>query len=106
MARMKDLVTRARGGRLRGRELTEGTLTVTNLGEQGAEAVYGVIYPPQVALVGFGRVADRPWAIDGLLGVRPVTTVTLSADHRASDAMTGARLLAAIDRHLQHPEEL
>ncbi|MBF4766745.1 2-oxo acid dehydrogenase subunit E2 [Nocardioides agariphilus] len=106
MARMKDLVTRARGGRLRGRELTEGTLTVTNLGEQGVEAVYGVIYPPQVALVGFGRVADRPWAIDGLLGVRPVTTVTLSADHRASDAMTGARLLAAIDRHLQHPEEL
>ena len=79
---------------------------MTNLGEQGVEAVYGVIYPPQVALVGFGRVADRPWAIDGLLGVRPVTTVTLSADHRASDAMTGARLLAAIDRHLQHPEEL
>ena len=106
MTRMKDLVTRARGGRLRGRELTEATLTVTNLGEQGAEVVYGVIYPPQVALVGFGRVADRPWAVDGLLGVRPVTTVTLSADHRASDAMTGARLLAAIDRNLQHPEEL
>jgi len=106
MARMKDLVTRARGGRLRGRELTEGTITVTNLGDQGVEAVYGVIYPPQVALVGFGRVADRPWAVDGLLGVRPVTTATLSADHRASDAMTGGRLLAAIDRHLQHPEEL
>jgi pyruvate dehydrogenase E2 component (dihydrolipoamide acetyltransferase) len=106
MTRMKDLVTRARGGRLRGRELTEGTITVTNLGEQGVESVYGVIYPPQVALVGFGRVAERPWAVDGLLGVRAVTTVTLSADHRASDAMTGGRLLAAIDRHLQHPEEL
>jgi pyruvate dehydrogenase E2 component (dihydrolipoamide acetyltransferase) len=106
MARMKDLVARARGGRLRGRELTEGTLTVTNLGEQGVEAVYGVIFPPQVALVGFGRIADRPWAVDGLLGVHPVTTVTLAADHRASDAMTGARFLAAIDQHLQHPEEL
>jgi pyruvate dehydrogenase E2 component (dihydrolipoamide acetyltransferase) len=106
MTRMKDLVARARGGRLRGRELTEGTLTVTNLGDQGVEVVYGVIYPPQVALVGFGRVAERPWAVDGLLGVRPVTTVTLAADHRASDAMTGGRLLAAIDRHLQHPEEL
>jgi len=106
MARMKDLVGRARGGRLRGRELTEGTLTVTNLGEQGVEAVYGVIYPPQVALVGFGRVADRPWAVDGLLGVRPLTTMTLSADHRATDAMTGARFLAAVDHHLQHPEEL
>jgi pyruvate dehydrogenase E2 component (dihydrolipoamide acetyltransferase) len=106
MARMKDLVSRARRGRMRGRELTEGTVTVTNLGEQGVEAVYGVIYPPQVALVGFGRIADRPWAIDGLLGVRPLTTLTLSADHRASDAMTGARFLARIDDHLQHPEEL
>jgi pyruvate dehydrogenase E2 component (dihydrolipoamide acetyltransferase) len=106
MATMKDLVTRARGGRLRGRELTEGTLTVTNLGEQGVEAVYGVIYPPQVALVGFGTIAERPWAVDGLLGVRPLTTMTLSADHRATDAMTGARFLAAVDHHLQHPEEL
>ena len=106
MSRMKDLVTRARGGHLRGRELTEGTLTVTNLGDQGVEAVYGVIYPPQVALVGFGRIAERPWAVDGLLGVRPLTTLTLSADHRASDAMTGARFLARIDDHLQHPEEL
>ena len=106
MAQMKDLVTRARRGRLRGRELTEGTLTVTNLGEQGVEAVYGVIYPPQVALVGFGRIAERPWSVDGMLGVRPLTTLTLSADHRASDAMTGARFLARVDDHLQHPEEL
>ena len=103
---MRDLVTRARGGRLRGAELTDPTLTVTNLGEQGVEAVYGVIYPPQVALVGFGRVADRPWAVDGLLGVRPIVTLTLAADHRASDAMTGGRFLAAVDDHLQHPEEL
>ncbi len=106
MAQIKDLVSRSRGGRLRGRELTEGTLTVTNLGEQGVESVYGVIYPPQVALVGYGRIVERPWAVDGLLGVRPVTTVTLSADHRASDAMTGARFLARIEDHLQHPEGL
>jgi pyruvate dehydrogenase E2 component (dihydrolipoamide acetyltransferase) len=106
MATMKDLVTRARGGRLRGREVTEGTLTVTNLGEQGVEAVFGVIYPPQVALVGFGRIAERPWAVDGLLGVRPLVTMTLSGDHRATDAMTGGRFLTAVDHHLQHPEEL
>ena len=106
MAGMRDLVTRARAGRLRGAELTDPTLTVTNLGEQGVEAVYGVIYPPQVALVGFGRVVERPWAVDGLLGVHPVTTVTLSADHRATDGFTGGRFLAALDELLQHPEEL
>jgi pyruvate dehydrogenase E2 component (dihydrolipoamide acetyltransferase) len=106
MAGMRDLVTRARAGGLRGAELTDPTLTVTNLGEQGVEAVYGVIYPPQVALVGFGRVLERPWAVDGLLGVHPVTTVTLSADHRATDGFTGGRFLAALDELLQHPEEL
>jgi pyruvate dehydrogenase E2 component (dihydrolipoamide acetyltransferase) len=106
MAGMRDLVTRARGGRLRGAELTDPTLTVTNLGDQGVEAVYGVIYPPQVALVGFGRVVERPWAVDGLLGVHPVTTATLSADHRATDGFAGGRFLAALDELLQNPEEL
>jgi pyruvate dehydrogenase E2 component (dihydrolipoamide acetyltransferase) len=106
MRQMRDLVTRARAGRLRGSELTDATITVTNLGDQGVEAVHGVIYPPQVALVGFGRVVERPWAIDGLLGVRPVTTLTLAGDHRATDGFTGARLLADIDDRLHHPEEL
>ncbi|MER6750457.1 2-oxo acid dehydrogenase subunit E2 [Streptomyces fungicidicus] len=86
--------------------MSDATLTVTNLGDQGVETVFGVIHPPQVALVGFGRVADRPWAVDGLLGVRPVVTVTLSADHRATDGAVGARYLTAVDRLLQTPEEL
>ena len=106
MARMRDLVARARTGRLRGSELSDPTITVTNLGEQGVEAVHGVIYPPQVALVGFGRVTERPWAVDGLIGVRPLTTLTLAGDHRATDGFTGARFLADIDRRLQQPEEL
>jgi len=106
MARMRDLVTRARAGRLRGAELTDPTLTVTNLGDQGVESVYGVIYPPQVALVGFGTVVERPVAVDGLLGIHPVTQLTLSADHRATDGFTGGRFLAAIDELLQHPEKL
>ncbi|WGY04537.1 dihydrolipoamide acetyltransferase family protein [Nocardioides sp. QY071] len=106
MAALRDLVTRARTGRLRAAELSDPTLTVTNLGDQGADSVHGVIYPPQVALVGFGRVADRPWAVEGLLGVRPSTTVTLAADHRATDGFTGSRFLALVDHHLQHPEDL
>ncbi|MFI0504461.1 dihydrolipoamide acetyltransferase family protein [Streptomyces albogriseolus] len=106
MSALKDLVSRARTGRLRGSEVSGATLTVTNLGDQGVETVFGVVHPPQVALVGFGRVVDRPWAVDGLLGVRPVVTVTLSADHRATDGAVGARYLTAVDRMLQNPEKL
>ena len=106
MAGMRDIVTRARAGRLRRAELSDPTITVTNLGEQGVESVHGVIYPPQVALVGFGRIAERPWAVDGLLGVRPLTVATLAADHRATDGFTGGRFLAAVDERLQHPEDL
>ena len=106
MARMRDLVTRARNGRLRGAELTDATITVTNLGDQGVESVYGVIYPPQVALVGFGRITDRPVAVGGLVGARPVVITTLAADHRATDGYTGARYLTTISDLLQQPEEL
>ena len=106
MARMKDLVTRARSGRLRASEMSDSTITVTNLGDQGAQLVHGVIYPPQVALVGYGRIVERPWATGGLLGIRPTVTVTLAADHRVSDGHRGGLLLAAIEGHLQRPEEL
>ncbi|MEV0970860.1 dihydrolipoamide acetyltransferase family protein [Microtetraspora glauca] len=106
MAALKDLAARARTGRLRGSEMTEATITVTNLGDQGVESVQGVIYPPQVALVGFGKILERPWAVDGLLGVRPVVTVTLAADHRATDGYTGGRFLALIERLLNEPETL
>lgn len=106
MSALKDLLVRARTGRLRGSELSGATITVTNLGEQGVESVTGVIFPPQVALLGFGKIVERPWAVNGLLGVRPVVTATLAADHRATDGHTGARLLETVDRLLQHPEEL
>ena len=79
---------------------------MTNLGDQGVETVFGVIYPPQVALVGFGRVVERPWAQGGMLGVRPVVTATLSADHRVSDGHRGGVFLAAIARLLSKPEKL
>jgi pyruvate dehydrogenase E2 component (dihydrolipoamide acetyltransferase) len=106
MSALRDLVSRARAGKLRGSEMADPTITVTNLGDQGVEAVYGVIYPPQVALVGFGRVTERPWAAGGMVGARPVVTATLAADHRASDGHRGGLFLAAIDRLLQQPEAL
>ena len=106
MRDLKDLVKRARAGILRSSEISDPTITVTSLGEQGVETVFGVIYPPQVALVGFGKISQQPWAADGMLGVRPVIQASLAADHRASDGHRGGRFLAAIDRLLQEPEKL
>ncbi len=106
MGRLRDLVGRARAGRLQRAEMADPTITVTNLGDLGVESVFGVIYPPQVALVGFGRIVEQPWAHEGLLGVRSVITATLSADHRVSDGLRGSRYLARVDELLQKPEEL
>ena len=106
MTALRDLVQRARAGGLRSSELTDPTVTVTSLGERGAESVYGVIYPPQVAIVGFGRVVERPAVVGGQVVARPQVAVTLAADHRASDGHLGGQLLAAIDRALQSPEAL
>lgn len=82
------------------------TYAVTSLGEQGVETVFGVIYPPQVALVGFGKIVERPWIVDGQAVARPVVTATLSADHRVSDGHRGGLFLAALDRLLQEPDRL
>ena len=106
MAALRDLVRRARTGGLRSSELTDPTITVTNLGDGGVPTVYGVIYPPQVALVGFGTVTERPWAAGGMLGARRSVDATLAADHRATDGISGAAFLNAVDRHLQTPEQL
>jgi pyruvate dehydrogenase E2 component (dihydrolipoamide acetyltransferase) len=101
---LQDLIPRARAGRLRSSEMTDATLTVTSLGDRGVETVFGVIYPPQVALVGFGRIAEQPWAEDGMVGARPVVTASLAGDHRATDGATGARFLEALDQRLRRPE--
>ena len=106
MSDLRDLVNRARAGRLRAQEMGGATLTVTNLGERGVETVFGVIVPPQVALVGIGAIHDEPWAEDGLLGVRPVVHASLAADHRATDGLTGARFLEALAVVLSKPEDL
>lgn len=106
MEAMRDVVQRARAGGLRSSELTDPTVTVTNLGERGADSVLGVIYPPQVALIGFGRVAPRPWVHEGQLAVRQLVQASLAADHRASDGHLGGQLLAAIDAALQRPDTL
>jgi pyruvate dehydrogenase E2 component (dihydrolipoamide acetyltransferase) len=106
MARMRDLIQRTRAGRIRSSELSEPTITVSSLGERGVEALYGIIYPPQVAIVGLGKVVQRPWVIDGAIGPRSVVTLTLSGDHRVTDGHAGALFLAEIGKLLQEPDKL
>ncbi|MCW3148133.1 2-oxo acid dehydrogenase subunit E2 [Stutzerimonas stutzeri] len=106
MTELSDLVQRARSGSLRSSEMSDATLTVTQLGEQGVDSVFGVIYPPQVALVGVGRIVERPWVEAGELCVMPTVVLSLAADHRVSDGHYGARFLAEVRRLLQSPESL
>jgi len=106
MDRMRDLVQRTRAGRLRSSEMADPTITVSSMGERGVEVLYGVIYPPQVAIVGIGKVVTRPWAIDGAIGPRATATITLAADHRVSDGHAGALFLAEIGKLLQEPDRL
>jgi pyruvate dehydrogenase E2 component (dihydrolipoamide acetyltransferase) len=107
MKALADLVRRARAGSLRSSEMSDPTITVSNLGEGGVESVYPIIYPPQVAIVGFGTLAPRPWvAPDGGLHVAPTVVASLGADHRVSDGHRGALFLAELARRLQEPEKL
>jgi pyruvate dehydrogenase E2 component (dihydrolipoamide acetyltransferase) len=106
MKNFRDLVKRARAGSLRSSELSEPTITVTSLGERGAESVFGIIYPPQVAIIGFGRPIECPRTVEGQVVFRPAIKATLSADHRVSDGHRGSLFLSAVDRLLQDPGKL
>ena len=106
MRELADLVKRARAGSLRSSEMSDPTVTVTNLGEQSVQSVLGVIYPPQVALVGLGQIAMRPWVDSGQLVAAPLLCATLAADHRASDGHRGALFLAELREVLQQPHTL
>ncbi len=106
MSELSDLVERARAGSLRSSEMSDPTITITNLGELGVDSVFGVIYPPQVALVGFGAARPRVRAVDGGIRIVDAVEASLSADHRVSDGHRGARFLSAIAELLQQPQRL
>lgn len=106
MKAMRDLIARVRAGRFRARELSEATITLSSLGDRGADQLYGVIYPPQVAIVGIGTPAMRPWVEGAKVVPRLTALITLAADHRVSDGRRGALFLSTIARHLQEPDTL
>lgn len=106
MERLRDMVGRVRAGRFRARELSDTTITLTSLGDRGVRQITGVIFPPQVAIIGIGTPGWHPAIIDGKVVPRRTSEITLAADHRVSDGHRGARFLRAIIDHLQHPERL
>lgn len=106
MERLNDLIPRARAFKLRSSELSKSTFTITSIGEGGADKVYGVIYPPQVGIVGFGEIRDEAIVAEGMIGIKPVVDVTLAADHRATDGLIGSKFLASLNKYLQNPENL
>lgn len=105
MESLNDIIPRARALRLRSSELSDSTITITSIGEGGADLVYGLIYPPQVAIIGFGSISEQAFAENGLLGVRPMIQVSLAGDHRATDGLIGSRFLVSLNNFLQNPEE-
>jgi pyruvate dehydrogenase E2 component (dihydrolipoamide acetyltransferase) len=106
MGDFRALVTRARAGRLRASELAAPTIILTSLGEGVVDAVLPIIQPPQVAIVGAGAIAERPWVVDGKVVARRVLTLSLAADHRVTDGRIGARFLARIAARLADPGSL
>lgn len=106
MVLLKDLIPRARALKLRSSELSKSTITLTSVGEGNVDKVFGVIYPPQVAILGFGSIVEEAWVDNDAISARPVVHVTLAADHRAIDGYLGGRFLTALKNNLQNPVAL
>lgn len=106
MTLLTDLIPRAKALKLKSSELSESTITLTSMGEGNVDKVFGVVYPPQVAIIGFGSITEEAWAENDAISARPVIHATLAADHRAIDGYLGGKFLSAIKKNLQNPTEL
>lgn len=106
MAQLRGLLARARSGQLRSSDLADGTISLTNMGELGVDSVFGVVYPPQVAIIGLGRITQKPIVHNAAVVIARTMQATLSADHRVSDGLVGARFLNTVNRLLEQPEQL
>jgi 2-oxoisovalerate dehydrogenase E2 component (dihydrolipoyl transacylase) len=93
----------ARAGELRPAELTGGTITINNYGVFGVDGSAAIINYPEVAIVGLGRIIDRPWAVDGELAVRKISELTLSFDHRVCDGGTAGGFLRTLADYIEQP---
>ncbi len=94
--RRRELIAKARGGKLRPQDLAGATFTISNLGMFGIDAFSAIITPPQAAVLAVGRIADRVIAVNGQPTIRPIITLTLSCDHRVIDGARAAEFLTDV----------
>lgn len=102
----RDLAERARANRLRPDEYADGTFTISNLGMYGIDTLVAIINPPQTAILGVGRVVEKPVAREGQVVIREMMTAALSADHRVTTGAEGAEFLRTIRETLENPVRL
>jgi pyruvate dehydrogenase E2 component (dihydrolipoamide acetyltransferase) len=96
-----DLVTRANSNKLNMREMTGGTITISNMGMSRTRFFTPILNAPQIAILGLGQIAPRPWIIDGQLGVVPVMGLSLTTDHRIVDGSPSGEFLTALCKELE-----
>jgi pyruvate dehydrogenase E2 component (dihydrolipoamide acetyltransferase) len=101
----RDLTERARAGRLRPVDIANATFTVSNLGMYHVDAFSAIISPPQAAILAVGSISDRVVPVDGVPGIRPMMTLTLSSDHRVLDGARAAAFLDDVAVTIRQPEE-
>jgi pyruvate dehydrogenase E2 component (dihydrolipoyllysine-residue acetyltransferase) len=105
-AKRQELSERAKAGRLRPSDIAGGTFTISNLGMYHVDAFSAIINPPQAAILAVGAIADRVVPVDGVPGIRPMMTLTLSCDHRMVDGAGAAAFLHELAEAIREPERL
>lgn len=102
----KDIVERAKRGLLKEKDFVGGTFTVTNLGMFGVDSFTPIINPPQIAILGVNRIAEKPVVRDGEIRTSHVMTLSLSFDHRAIDGAPAAKFLQRLKHYMENPGEV
>ena len=103
--RRRELMERAKAGRLQPADITGGTFTISNLGMYSVDAFTAIIVPPQAGILAVGRLGDRVVAVDGRAAVRPMLTLTLSTDHRVADGARAALFLNEVVEAIREPRK-
>ena len=103
---LRDLTAKARDGNLQLADYSGGTCTISNLGMYGISSLYAILNPPQSCILGIGAIEPKALVSDGVVNVGSIMTITLSADHRAIDGVTGAELLKALKNYIENPHQL
>jgi pyruvate dehydrogenase E2 component (dihydrolipoamide acetyltransferase) len=101
----RDVAERARAGKLRPADIADATFTISNLGMYHVDQFTAIITPPQAAILAVGSIADRVVAVEGKPAVRPMMTLTLSADHRAADGARAAMFMNDLAEAISRPAE-